>query len=965
MRIRLLVLLTLCAAAAVAAGVMLQPELPSVSAAGPLAVDAGFAHTCAITSAGAVNCWGWNASGQVGDGSITDRQAPQQVFGLGSGVADVALGANHTCALTTAGGVKCWGNNAVGQVGDGTFAERHIPTDVAGLGNGVTAITAGFNHACALLDTGSVKCWGDNFVGELGNGENGNTYSAPTNVCVAPGIGPSCTGGSALSGVVAIGAGDFHTCAVLSTGAVRCWGLNEYGQIGDNTVGDGNPNTLDHFRVNPTTVVGVTSGVESVSGGDGHTCALNTDGLVRCWGLNANGQLGDGSFANRPTAVTKALAGIIGLEVGEFHTCALTSIGGAKCWGLNDAGRLGDGTTTDRELPANVRGLDSGATAISAGGGHTCALAPAGVVCWGANATWQLGNFSVANSYAPVGVVGLSLGVEAGSRHTCAVTASGGATCWGDNDDGQLGDGTTTGSMIPVAVAGLTSGVASIVVGATHTCALTTAGGVNCWGNNQYGQLGDGSTEDRLAPVEVAGLGSGVLAIVADGAYTCAVTSMGGAKCWGDNSTGQLGDGTTVMRPTPVDVSGLASGVAAMSAGGLHTCALLVTGRAKCWGASGFGQLGNGTTSAPLGPVDVCDTGAFFPCGGDLLEGIASIWAGFEHTCAVTAGGGAKCWGRNVWGQLGDGTMTNHWTPVDVTGLASGVSAIRTDYSHTCTVTTAGGVKCWGANYYGQLGDGTTTQSTTAVNVSGLANQVAHATVGSNYTCAALTTGTARCWGDNSFGQIGDGTSTSPRTSPVDVLGLVAKPPTPTATSSATPTATSSITATPTITETPTRTPTPSPTNSTPAPTATRTPTPTATDAPDSDSDGCSDAQEGGPNAPQGGRRDPNNPWDFFDVPSGTGLTRDRAVSAADIAAVVARFGSNDATPGDFDRDSDPHTTPNPAMSPPGARQNYHPAYDRGGPMPGGDVWDLLPPDGSIAAGDIAAAVAQFGHSCA
>ena len=194
--------------------------------------------------------------------------------------------------------------------------------------------------------------------------------------------------------------------------------------------------------------------------------------------------------------------------------------------------------------------------------------------------------------------------VSAGLTHTCVVTTAGGAKCWGDNVFGQLGDGTTVDRVVPTDVPALTSGAAAVSAGFRHTCALTTAGGAKCWGSNFVGQVGDGTTTDRSEPVDVTALTSGVAAVSAEILYTCAVSTAGGAKCWGRNG-GKLGDGTTTDRTTPTDVVGLTSGVAAVAARHLHTCALTTAGRLKCWGDNFFGQLGDGTTTDSSTPVDV------------------------------------------------------------------------------------------------------------------------------------------------------------------------------------------------------------------------------------------------------------------------------------------------------------------------------------------------------------------------
>ncbi len=508
---------------------------------------------------------------------------------LADNAASVVAGSSHNCALTTGGGVECWGNNGSGQLGDGTTTNRSTPTPVSGLSSGVAAVAAG----------------------------------------------------------------DQHTCAVTISGGVVCWGSNYFGQLGDGTTTN---------RLTPTAVFGLASGVAAVAAARGYyTCAVTTGGAVLCWGNNAYGQLGDGTTTNRltPTAVSGLASGVAAITTGGMHACAVTTGGGVMCWGANSYGQIGDGTTTTRTTPVAVSGLSSGIAAIGTGNVHTCALTTGGgVVCWGSNANGELGDGTTTTRWTPVAVSGMSAGVAAiatGGWHSCAVTTGSSVLCWGNNEYGELGDGTTTDRWTPVAASGLSTGIAAIAVGWYQTCALTAGGGVVCWGHNNYGQIGDGTTTDRWVPTTVSGLEGNALessvAVVTTGVYhTCALTGVGGAVCWGDNANGQLGDGTTTTRSTPTAVSGLSSGVAAVAPGYWHTCARTTGGGVVCWGYNGYGELGDGTTTQSTTPMAV----------SGLSSGVGAVTAGGYHSCAVTSGGAAVCWGRNDYGQLGDGTTTDH-----------------------------------------------------------------------------------------------------------------------------------------------------------------------------------------------------------------------------------------------------------------------------------------------------------------
>lgn len=335
--------------------------------------------------------------------------------------------------------------------------------------------------------------------------------------------------------------------------------------------------------------------------------------------------------------------------------------------------------------------------------------------------------------------------------HNCGLSSAGGVQCWGWNTFGQLGDGTTVDQATSKAVVGLASGVIAVGAGVYHSCALTDAGAVKCWGNNASGQLGDGTVVNRLTPVTVTGLPSGVTALAIGAEHSCALNSNGAVFCWGKNTSGQLGDGTTIGRNFPGAVLNI-SGVVAIAAGVNHTCAIISGGAIRCWGYNFFGQVGDGTTTNKL---------AATPVSG-IARGGTALALGSFHSCAIVIGA-VKCWGNNANGQLGDGTTVAHITPGAVPALVSGVATIAVGNDHSCALTAAGGMRCWGANFFGQVGDGTTVDRLVPTPVAGLGSGVAAISGGIAHTCAILnaSVNNTRCWGDNQFGQVGDGTTTS------------------------------------------------------------------------------------------------------------------------------------------------------------------------------------------------------------
>jgi alpha-tubulin suppressor-like RCC1 family protein len=332
---------------------------------------------------------------------------------------------------------------------------------------------------------------------------------------------------------------------------------------------------------------------------------------------------------------------------------------------------------------------------------HTCALTPAGAAyCWGYDVE-QAGvdQFVLSPTLVvpPAGIAFQSLSVSKVEDVTCALATTGAAYCWGDNDHGQLGDGTTTPHSLPAPVAGGLT-FKSIAVGDAHVCGVTTNGSAYCWGFSSNGAFGDNSVGEHLTPIAGAP-GLAFQSVVAGSDFTCALTTTGTVDCWGLGNTGQLGDGTGHTSRIPVAVSG---GLTFQSivAGGLGACGLTVAGKAYCWGNDFFGTVGDGSSATEDGVIRrVAPTAV----AGDLT--FASLAAGYQTTCGLTESGAGYCWGSND-GAIGDGTLDRHSTPVAVAGGLT-FRSISSGTGYSCGLATSNAVYCWGDNSDGALGDGT------------------------------------------------------------------------------------------------------------------------------------------------------------------------------------------------------------------------------------------------------------------
>jgi len=337
-------------------------------------------------------------------GSSHWKDRPTKTNSLGSDAISVSLGEQHTCVVLDTGVLKCWGRNNHGQIGVGSGGDKDTPQTVnVGSGRTTTSVYLGYHHTCAILDDQSVKCWGRNQDGELGVGSTTSSFNTPQTI---DSLG---TGRHAIS--LALGQG--FTCALLDDGSIKCWGQDNEGQRGD---GGGYGSDI---RSPPSSAISLPAGrtATQISAGEFHVCALLDDASVVCWGKNAEGQLGDGSTTNRDVPVATSSFGsghsVAHVSAGYDHTCALLTDGGVRCWGSNNNGQLGDGTSTDRSTPPSSDiNLGSGYTAIgiSSGGGHTCAMLNDGdMKCWGARGGGQLGddsNFASGDQLTPVFVQG-------------------------------------------------------------------------------------------------------------------------------------------------------------------------------------------------------------------------------------------------------------------------------------------------------------------------------------------------------------------------------------------------------------------------------------------------------------------------------------------------------------------------------------------------------------------------------
>lgn len=580
------------------------------SATNYIGISAGHFHTVALRSNGTLWAWGWNSNGQLGDGTTTQRNSPVQV-GTVTNYVSVAAGQYHTEALRSDGTLWAWGRNDTGQLGDGTNTQQNSPVRV-GTATNYVSVVVGAVHSVALRSDGTLWAWGFNSSGQVGDGTT-TQRNSPVQVGTA-------------NNYVSLAAGAFQTFALRSDGTLWAWGSNAYGQLGDGTTTD---------RRSPVRVNQLANWVSMAMGGS-HTVALRSDGTLWASGDNTFGQLGDGSTTQRSSPIPIGLAtNYVSVAAGQFHTVALRSDGTLWAWGLNFNGQLGDGSTTQRNSPVQI-GTATNWVSVAAGAYHTVAIQSDGTLwTWGRNDRGQLGDGTTTNRSTP-GRFGTGVnwvGVAAGQSHTVGLKSDGMLLAWGANTSGQLGDGTTTDRSIPSTV-GLATNYVSVVAGQNHTMALRSDGTLWGFGDNSLGQLGDGTTTNRTSPVQI-GTAINWMSIAAGVAHTYALRTDGTLWAWGYNAFGELGDGTTTQRNSPVPITGQTS-IVALGRGGyaFHSALIKADRQAICLtGNNSTGQLGNGSTTnsntyqcITVTPTITGMAAALQPnCGGGIVTVTATV----------------------------------------------------------------------------------------------------------------------------------------------------------------------------------------------------------------------------------------------------------------------------------------------------------------------------------------------------
>lgn len=690
----------------------------------------------------------------------------------------IAAGVDFTCAILDDSSLKCWGNNQYGQLGLGNTDDvgraasdmgENLQSVDLGTGRYATYVSLGKDHACALLDNSTVKCWGRNSGGLLGLGNTDSKGFEPNTMgdnLLAINLG---TGRTARQVEVA----NNHTCVILDNSTVKCWGDGQNGALATGGVDDlgAGPNDLGDFL--DAIDLGTGRTAMHISMGLSSTCALLDNSDIKCWGNNSSGELGLGDENNRgdqsgemgDTLDAISLGtGLKALKIasGNSHQCAIVNNSALKCWGVGSAGQLGQGNSNTSgdapdEMGDNLKTVDLGFTGR------------------------------------------LVRQVDAGAEFACAITGESTVKCWGDNSKGQVGIGSAEaflgddtdemrGDLNSVDL-GTGRFARNISVGGEFACAVLDTSDVKCWGFNDQGQLGQGNTDSigagatDMSTLNAIDLnGSKTSRIVAGTKHACATLSDSSIKCWGDGTSGQLGDGNySSLGDEGSEMGGNLSSIIlggnnlgtnqSLAASESHSCAILGDSTVKCWGDGGFGKLGQESDTNSPDPNAL----TAINLGTNLKARV--IETSKDNSCAILNDSTVKCWGLGSVGVGGQGdtndigaeasTMGDNLNPIDL-GTAKTSYQLSMGDTFACSLLDDSSIKCWGTAGDGEFGEGDGAASVAGTGSGQMGDALATIDLGTNrfatqvscgseYVCALLDDSQVKCWGKNANAQLGIG----------------------------------------------------------------------------------------------------------------------------------------------------------------------------------------------------------------
>ena len=664
----------------------------------------------------------------------------------------IAAGNHFNCGVQTDASLWCLGQANSNYQQGADNAVHYVPQKV---GNASwSQVATGSTHACGVQTDTTLMCWGNNANGQTGqNLTTGNTTT------------PKVPVSAPATGWAQVSTGSAHSCAVRTDGTLYCWGLGTSGQLG-NVAGTASQ------AVATAVTVPAADGWSSVSVGNTHTCALRTDQTLYCWGDNAGYKLGQGGTSQVDSATPLAVTGTAawtGLSAGYDHTCGLKTGGLLFCWGIGTNGRLGNNSASGNvSTPYQVSPAIPWRS-VSGSNGATCAIQTNGALwCWGNNVYGQLGQNDLTQRLVPVPVGAdtnwANLGQGSNPSQVCATRTDG--TAWCQGDPGVV--------RFTPQVVGSATNWRSVAVGDNFTCGVQTGDSLWCRGLNTYGRLGTGDANPRFQMTQITSPSVSWKQVSAGTNHACAVGTDTTLYCWGRNNVGQIGAGTATtqyLTPNPVLLGGVATGWTSVTAGSAFTCATRTDATVYCWGDNASGQLGQGitggTATAPAAASAVTAVG-----------GWATLQAGASQICGLRTDRTLYCWGLNSSGQLGNNSTTSTGTPVQVVA-ADGVPwrTFGAGASHVCAVKVNGTLWCWGAGSNAQLGGpGVVSSQRLPAQVG---SQITWRQVGAGnlQTCAVQLNNSVWCWGNNRDGQLGQGAAvTTLQLVPLRVPGVTGRP---------------------------------------------------------------------------------------------------------------------------------------------------------------------------------------------